>query len=78
MYIGIVDKTKRTLQQVAIDKSVQISADGIMALLVDSLDVIRILENECRSQYYEGKADGMETMAKILAGRTERLIDESR
>lgn len=78
MYTGIVDKTKRTLQQVAIDKSVQISADGIMALLVDSLDVIRILENECRSQYSEGKADGMETMAKILAGQTERLIDESR
>lgn len=78
MYIGIVDKTKRTLQQVAIDKSVQISADGIMALLVDSLDVIRILEDKCRSQYSEGKADGMEKMATILAGQTERLIDESR
>lgn len=72
MYIGIVDKTKRTLQQVAIDKSVHISADGIMALLVDSLDVIQILENECRSQYAEGKADGMETMATILVGQTER------
>ena len=71
MYIGIVDKTKRTLQQVAIDKSVQISADGIMALLVDSLDVIRILENECSSQYAEGKADGMERIAEILCG-TER------
>ena len=72
MYIGIVDKTKRTLQQVAIDKTAQISADGIMTLLVDSLDVIKILENECRSQYSDGKADGMETMATILTGRTER------
>lgn len=68
MYIGIVDKTKRTLQQVAIDKSVQISADGIMTLLVDSLDVIQILENECRTQYSDGKADGMERMAEILCG----------
>ena len=74
MYKGIVDKTKRTLQQVAIDKSVQISADGIMALLVDSLDVIRILEKECRSQYSEGKADGMEKMATILAG-ADRKVD---
>ena len=74
MYIGIVDKTKRTLQQVAIDKSVQISADGIMALLVDSLDVIRMLENECCSRYSEGKADGMETMATILAG-ADRKVD---
>ena len=72
MYTGIVDKTKKTLQQVAIDKTAQISADGIMALLVDSLDVIRILENECRSQYSEGKADGMETMATILSGQAKR------
>ena len=72
MYIGIVDKTKKTLQQVAIDKTAQISADGIMELLVDSLDVIKILEDECRSQYAEGRADGMETMATILAGQTER------
>lgn len=69
MYIGIVEKTKRTLQQVAIDKSVQISADGIMALLVDSLDVIQMLEKECRSQYAEGKADGMERIAEILCGK---------
>lgn len=72
MYIGIVNKTKRTLQQVAIDKTAQISADGIMTLLVDSLDVIQILENECRSQYSEGKADGMETMATILSGQAKR------
>ena len=72
MYTGIVEKTKRPLQQVAIDKSVQISADGIMTLLVDSLDVIQILENECHSRYAEGKADGMETMATLLTGQTER------
>lgn len=71
MYTGIVEKTKRTLQHVAIDKSVQISADGIMELLVDSLDVIQILEDECRTQYSEGKADGMERIAEILCG-TER------
>jgi len=68
MYMGIVEKTKKTLQQVAIDKSAQISADGIMELLVDSLDVIKILEDECRTQYSEGKADGMERMAEILCG----------
>ena len=68
MYMGRVEKTKRTLQQVAIDKSVQISADGIMTLLVDSLDVIQILENECRTQYSEGKIDGMERMAELLCG----------
>ena len=69
MYIGIVEKTKRTLQQVAIDKTAQISADGIMTLLVDSLDVIHMLENECRSQYSEGRADGMESIAEILCGK---------
>ena len=47
-------------------------ADDIMALLVDSLDVIQILEDECRTQYSEGKADGMETMATILTGQAER------
>lgn len=68
MYIGFVEKTKKTLQQVAIDKSVQISADDIMVLLVDSFDVIRTLEEESSAMYSEGKADGMERMAEILCG----------
>lgn len=67
MYIGIVEKTKATLEKVAIER-VQMSADDIMILLVDSLDVIKILEDECRTQYSEGKADGMERMAEILCG----------
>jgi hypothetical protein len=68
MYIGIVERTKKTLKQVAIDKSVQISADGIMELLVDSLGAIQILEDACLARYSEGKADGMERMAEILCG----------
>jgi hypothetical protein len=64
----IVEKTKKTLQQVAIDKSVKISADGIMTLLADSLDVILMLEDKCDTQYSEGKADGMERMAEIIFG----------
>jgi len=71
MYIGIVERAKKTLKQVAIDKSVQISADGIMELLVDSLGAIKILEDACFSKYSEGRADGMERMAEILCG-TER------
>jgi hypothetical protein len=64
----IVEKTKKTLQQVVIDKSVKISADGIMTLLADSLDVILMLEDKCDTQYSEGKADGMERMAEIIFG----------
>lgn len=73
MYMGIVEKTKRRLQSVAIDKTEKISANEIIELLVDSLDVIKILEDECRSQYAEGRADGMETIATILAGQAERI-----
>jgi hypothetical protein len=64
----IVEKTKKTLQQVVIDKSVKISADGIMTLLADSLDVILMLEDKSDTQYSEGKADGMERMAEIIFG----------
>jgi len=71
MYMGIVAKTKETLRQVAIDKTVKINADGIMALLVDSYDVIQILENDCRTQYSEGRADGMERMAEIICGKEQ-------
>lgn len=72
MYTGIVEKTKRRLQSIAIDKTEKTSANEIIELLVDSLDVIKILEDECRSQYTEGRADGMETMATILTGQAER------
>lgn len=73
MYTGIVEKTKRRLQSIAIDKTEKTSANEIIELLVDSLDVIKILEDECRSQYAEGRADGMETMATILTGQAERI-----
>ena len=38
----------------------------------DILDLIDQLESEADSRYFEGKAEGMETMAQILCGSVDK------